>query len=193
MIDQTAQQEAGIYLICNLVNQKVYVGSSINLRKRMFEHVAALRRDKHVNPHLQAAYNCYGENSFSFQVLELTDYLFDRESHFIALFDSLSRDCGYNLASDHRAPFRGRCHSVATKEKMSQKRRGYRFNTEDRIRRFVGDKNPRAKLSRDDVMIIKKALKTENTSQADLAERFMVSHKTISAIATGQNWSHVIV
>lgn len=49
---------------------KVYVGSAIDLRKRAREHFRLLSQGKHINPHLQAAYNKYGAEAFVFSVIE---------------------------------------------------------------------------------------------------------------------------
>ena len=63
----------GIYMLLNTKNGKRYVGSSINIRKRLWEHRALLRHNKHGNPHLQNAWNKYGENFFEYSVLEKCD------------------------------------------------------------------------------------------------------------------------
>lgn len=42
----------GIYMLLNTKNGKRYIGSSINIRKRLWEHRALLRHNKHDNPHL---------------------------------------------------------------------------------------------------------------------------------------------
>jgi group I intron endonuclease len=60
----------GIYEIVNIVNNKRYIGSSINIRNRKNAHYNTLRKNKHPNPHLQKAFNKYGESNFCFNVLE---------------------------------------------------------------------------------------------------------------------------
>lgn len=63
--------EAGVYLISNNVNGKCYVGSTIHLNRRRLEHFSALANCKHVNAHLQNAYNKYGREVFDFEILEV--------------------------------------------------------------------------------------------------------------------------
>jgi group I intron endonuclease len=63
----------GIYLIRNRVNNKIYIGSSYNINKRLNNHKSKLRRNQHKNIHLQNAWNLYGEDNFVFVVLELVD------------------------------------------------------------------------------------------------------------------------
>lgn len=62
---------SGIYKITCLANKKIYIGSATNLRKRRNSHLHALRQNKHENSILQRTWNKYGEQSFTFEVLEL--------------------------------------------------------------------------------------------------------------------------
>lgn len=64
------KETAGVYAIVNLINNKKYVGSTSNFRKRYREHYSQLLQEKHVNFHLQNAFNKYGENNFEFWILE---------------------------------------------------------------------------------------------------------------------------
>ena len=43
---------SGVYCIINLKNGKRYIGSSKNMRQRLWSHRAELRHNKHENPHL---------------------------------------------------------------------------------------------------------------------------------------------
>lgn len=60
----------GIYKIVNITNSKVYIGQSNNIKKRWTEHRSALNNNRHVNVHLQNAWNKYGENNFEFVIIE---------------------------------------------------------------------------------------------------------------------------
>ena len=60
----------GIYIIENLVNGKIYVGSSIHIEKRWNEHINELRNKIHSNQILQRAWDKYGETSFSFHIVQ---------------------------------------------------------------------------------------------------------------------------
>lgn len=59
-----------IYKIINLVNDKFYVGSTINKKVRFRQHRKLLRGNRHHCKHLQAAWNKYGEEKFEFRVIE---------------------------------------------------------------------------------------------------------------------------
>ena len=61
----------GIYQIKNLLNGKIYIGSSIRIRNRWRQHRHLLRRGKHHSCHLQRSWDKHGESSFLFEVLEV--------------------------------------------------------------------------------------------------------------------------
>lgn len=61
---------SGVYAIVNSLNNKKYIGSTGDLRKRFRQHYAALIRGNHANIHLQNAVNKYGIDKFYFIVLE---------------------------------------------------------------------------------------------------------------------------
>ena len=60
----------GIYVITNVANLKVYVGQSIDIKRRWKEHLATLKQGKHFNKHLQGAYTKYGKESLIFTIVE---------------------------------------------------------------------------------------------------------------------------
>ncbi len=64
---------SGIYLIHNLFNGRVYIGSTMNLNKRWKSHLSVLERRCHKNQHLQRAWDKYGEREFEFKVLVRCD------------------------------------------------------------------------------------------------------------------------
>ena len=51
--------QSGIYKITNKITQKIYIGSSKNIRKRWKAHRTLLNREKHYNEYLLAAYKKY--------------------------------------------------------------------------------------------------------------------------------------
>lgn len=91
----------GIYVITNTVNNKIYIGKSINLRKRKNEHFNKLRQNKHENSKLQRAFNKYGEENFTFTTLVEDDTLTpseldELEIMYTRLFYGVEE--GYNFA-----------------------------------------------------------------------------------------------
>lgn len=92
---------SGIYKIHNLINNKLYIGQSVNIRQRWMTHKQCLRNRKHENTYLQQSWDKYGEDAFEFKVLEYCsiDQLDERECYYINLFHTTERDYGYNLKS----------------------------------------------------------------------------------------------
>jgi len=94
----------GIYCIENLDNGKKYIGSSRNILSRFAKHRYDLRTGRHSNPYLLNVYNKYGEELFSFYILELCDgdLLEDKEIFWMKEFNSTNRKFGYNIRTDAR-------------------------------------------------------------------------------------------
>ena len=91
----------GIYMIQNSANNKVYIGSSIKIETRFMNHKYALRCGNHDNEYLQNSYNKYGENNFTFEIVELCDVseLIKKENFYIDKYSSNDLNKGYNLAT----------------------------------------------------------------------------------------------
>jgi group I intron endonuclease len=92
--------ESGIYIIENTINNKKYVGSAKNIKKRWYQHKYTLNNNSHDNLYLQNAWNKYGENNFKFGVLEEVEpeKLIEKEQHYINLLNACNKIVGYNLA-----------------------------------------------------------------------------------------------
>lgn len=61
---------SGIYRIKNIYTRRFYIGSSVNMEKRLGEHRRTLRLGKHHSRFLQREWDKYGEDAFSFDMLE---------------------------------------------------------------------------------------------------------------------------
>ena len=125
---------SGVYIIHNNKNGKIYIGSTVDIRKRWRTHKSLLCRDKHSNTHLQSAWNLYGEASFEFGVLE---YLDDPEELHLAeqFWMDIYRLEGkalYNYGLVARCPLLGRSPSEETRQKQSRAMRGKVFSQEHR-------------------------------------------------------------
>lgn len=53
---------AGVYQIFNTETNKRYIGSSIDVERRLKEHKRNLKAHRHSNQHLQNAWNKYEDN-----------------------------------------------------------------------------------------------------------------------------------
>ena len=91
----------GIYLIQNNINNKIYVGQSIHIETRVKEHFwkAKCVKDVSFNSALHSAIRKYGEENFSWRVLEECDIseLDEKECYYIKQYNSLSPN-GYNIS-----------------------------------------------------------------------------------------------
>jgi group I intron endonuclease len=117
--------KSGVYKIRNLVNGRLYVGSSKDIQVRWAEHRTDLRKGVHVNPHLQRAWNKYGEGSFAFEFIERTKAkrLIEREQHWMDFHDVVKT--GYNVLPSARPGRRGLKHTAEARAKMSAAKRAY--------------------------------------------------------------------
>jgi hypothetical protein len=64
---------AGIYSITNTVTGRVYIGSTMKFCTRWTAHRTSLRGDRHPNRQLQADWNRYGEQAFTFEIVEVVE------------------------------------------------------------------------------------------------------------------------
>lgn len=118
------EKQQGIYLIF-AKNGKCYVGQSRDLRGRINSHQCELRRGAHKNRYLQATYDKYGMEFFTFEILELVedaDDLNEREQFYIDEYDSFRN--GFNLAM------------VVVNERTSAISKGTRHETSVKTKEF---------------------------------------------------------
>lgn len=86
----------GIYKITNKVNQKSYIGQSKNIERRWQQHLYEAKNSKQIQYTytIHKAFQKYGIENFSFEILELTDKLDEREVYWINYFNTYNN--GYN-------------------------------------------------------------------------------------------------
>ncbi|MDK2600541.1 NUMOD3 domain-containing DNA-binding protein [Bacillus stercoris] len=79
---------SGVYKITNIVTGKYYIGSSYNCEERWKGHLKGLRNSKHVNNHLQHAFDKYGIDNFTFEIIHAlpVDEARDKEQWYIDNF-----------------------------------------------------------------------------------------------------------
>lgn len=131
----------GIYKITNVINGKIYIGSAVNCFRRLFnEHLKDLIKNKHINTHLQRAFNKYGKENFNFEVLEYVidkDDLIKREQYYFnTILFATEKNDKFKKNSYNIARIAGSClgtkRSEECKEKASERMKG----------KNVGENNP---------------------------------------------------
>lgn len=90
-------KESCIYIIRNKNNNKIYIGSTINFRKRSLEHKRDLEKNNHRNKHLQKSYN--KGNKFTIEILEICqkEELILLETDYVLIHESNNKNIGYNI------------------------------------------------------------------------------------------------
>jgi len=98
----------GIYKIINITNNKFYVGSAVDLKRRKTRHFSELRNGKHNNRYLQSAWVKHGEQAFIFVVVE--DLLPEADllaAENVWLKEHVGKPYCYNIGVDAFAPTLG--------------------------------------------------------------------------------------
>ena len=206
----------GIYKIRNIVNNKVYIGSAIDIKKRWRDHKWYLKENKHHNSHLQASYNKYELENFEFSVeleCELKNLLIE-ERNLIKKYNADNNQFGYNV-NDPEHTFLNRKHSKKTKKILSKQKLGdknpmygkygenhhfYNKNHSIESRQKMSashlgvptNRQTNVKLTSKEVINIRKQYHEQNISQPKLAEIYNVSYTTINKIITRKSWTHII-
>lgn len=131
-------KKAGIYKLICRVNGKIYVGKTVNLRKRLYDHKNSENLENVNNFVIHKAIKKYGWDSFDVEILEIIED-FDKhrdkqkilniESHYINLLESTNPERGYNIckfSTDRTGLF----HSEETKQKISAANKGRKLSKE---------------------------------------------------------------
>lgn len=86
----------GVYAIFCKATGLPYIGASVNVYARTFNHITSLRRGRHSSQKLLHAWKTYGENEFDIVILEFCpkEQLAEREQYYINAWDSYNS--GYN-------------------------------------------------------------------------------------------------
>jgi len=112
-------KNAGVYLIKNKINKKIYIGSTICFKDRWIKHLSGKG-----NIHLFNSIKKYGLENFEFEILELIDVLTDRnllyekEQKWMDLYD-IKNNKTFNIRFT-AIPNMTKKRDVSFKEKMKQ-------------------------------------------------------------------------
>jgi group I intron endonuclease len=134
-----ANPTSGIYQIKNKINNKIYIGSAVNIENRFSKHRTSLNNSKHPNPHLQSAWIKYGEENFDFSILEVVvdkNDLTSREQEWIDTTQCTDKSKGYNIALIANSTI-GYKYTEEQKRNISKSLKGLKIKS----KRFSGKKH----------------------------------------------------
>jgi len=98
---------SGIYQITNIINNKIYIGHSINLNFRWYHHLDSLLKNIHPNSKLQNDFNTYGISAFNFRILELVKgdkkELIAKEQEYL---DTIDFNSNYNIINSKKINYK---------------------------------------------------------------------------------------
>ena len=89
----------GIYKITCTVNNKIYIGQSIDALSRLYAHRSRLKKNKHENTYIQEEFNKYGQDKFIFELIEecKPEELEEKEKYYIKKLQTYKKEIGYNV------------------------------------------------------------------------------------------------
>ena len=191
----------GIYKINNKINNKIYIGQTVNIEKRWYKHKWDLNNNKHTNKHLQRAWNKYGEDNFHFSIIEEcdTEELDIKEKDYIQLFDSFKNGYNRTLGGEHGN--RGMIVSMETRRKLSELLKGRKYgrrsdqariNIKNGLKKYYKTHKIHClKTNKEDAIKILTIHKNLNVSSLILGELFNVKRNVIIDIIEGRSWKEL--
>lgn len=184
--------KSGIYSIKDTINNRIYIGQSVNVKIRLISHKSNLKAGKHKNVYLQRSYDkCNGEG-FEFEVIEYCsiDELDEREKYWIEKYQSNHRDKGYNIQSGGHDGHTWNDEAKAARRGSGNPMYGHHHSDEFVKRIRMINRASSDKLTVDDVDHIKQSL-ANGITQTELAKKYDVTISTINKISRCDNWDWV--
>lgn len=189
-----------VYKITNLINGKIYIGKTNDIKRRWKEHLKSSKLSQYP---IYRAIRKYGSSNFLIEKLEefeTENEALLAESKFISQYNSNLKEIGYNLTLGGEG-ISGYVFSEESRNKISEALKGknvghpfYGITPEERKRRsemYKGEGSPNSKLTEQKVKEIKKLL-ADGLSTRKIAKLFSVGKTIISDIKKGRCWSHII-
>lgn len=152
-----ASVKSGIYIIRNMANGKIYIGSAVNVNARWGHHRCYLKQGNHQNKHLQNAWYKYGPEQFEFKKLiscstdELVQYeqamidLFKTRYGWEMLYNNAPR-AGSNIGVKQTKEHRAQMSEIIKRAKATpefQAKKAAIYNAEFRVKQSIAGKGRR--------------------------------------------------
>ena len=181
----------GIYKITNKINNKIYIGQSIDIERRWWEH----KHDDNHNSLIHLAIKKYGEKNFTFEIIEECNQnqLDEREQYWIKTYNSFEE--GYNLTRGGNSGFYYDITAIYKEyEKLQNiaqtaKVIGCSAGTVRKVIRFYGINHSEMQEDKPVEQIDTKTLKVIKTYATiqDAADAMKVNRDAISMAASGKH------
>lgn len=170
---------SGIYKITNIINGKVYIGSSNNIYRRWNEHKNLLNKNEHHSTHFQNAWNKYGKENFIFEIIEECEenILLKREQYYMDLYSSYDNYYGYNESD------------IAGKPSMTQEQRDYWAKIASE--KLHGEGSWCNIYSENQIIDLINDLKTGNYSYSQLSKKHNISYDIVASVAGHASWKYL--
>lgn len=124
-----------IYKITNTLNNKIYIGKTTNIKRRIKEYKYKSKKlNSHTNYLIMQVIHNYGFENFKFEIVEDNiplELLDDREIYWIKHFNAKDPNIGYN-SKDGGV---GGSMNTISKIKMSESSKSFRHTEEEKLRR----------------------------------------------------------
>lgn len=177
----------GIYKFTNKINNKSYIGQSVNIEKRKKEHIQNINNYK-IDSTLYQALRKYGIMNFSFEVLEECDKqeLNEKEKYWIQYYDSYNN--GYNMTPG------GDFNPSNVPEIVQKRTEKLLYNKEINAKlSHKGSENGNAKLTEADVTEIRKAFaQGKQISEVYPLYQEKISYSGFQYCWLGKTWKEVM-
>jgi group I intron endonuclease len=187
-------KKAGVYCIKNTVDNRIYIGSSVNILSRIKDHLKRLKGNYHANKFLQVHFKEHG-SCFYFEVLMFCHKkdLIKEEQLMLDNYKSYEKHFGFNIAKTAGSMI-GFKHTDETKKSWSKKRSGVKLTFEAKesmSKAKLGSKHPRSKLTEIDVVNIRNSFDNKRDYSRITAKKYNVSWHTINYILKRKTWKHI--
>lgn len=185
---------SGIYILKNIINNKMYIGSTNKMSTRISTHLQMLNYKTHHSSKLQNAVNKYDYSNFQLQMYIYNDldrdFLYDIEEYLINTLDSYKN--GYNMVIDSRS-YLDKKYSLETREQMSCSRKNTKLTEEHKRKIGItksiqnsGTGNPNTHLTKENVLFIRSHVL--DYSCDDFCEMFGIGKQAVRSIIHLRSW-----
>ena len=171
----------GIYKITCTANNKLYIGSSSNIRLRFKTHLRQLKSGNHINRHLLNAYINYGEQAMLFEIIEECDesIILEREQYWMDLTKCYDRNIGFNNTIKADRPL-GYKHTEENKIKMSNLKKGWSMHPNTK-RALQENRKPMSSETKKKISLSKIGAKNPNWGKKEDQEKKIARMKNMLA------------